>query len=130
MQVSGINTEYVLPDPPPAKSNFLDQAAFLQLLTAQLATQNPLEPMSDRDFFAQMAQLGLVQGVDRLAVSMQASQAANLLGKQVMVRTDDAGIGNGFAKGRVEAVESNGQRVFVVIAGVRHPLESVMKITG
>lgn len=61
----------------------LDMDQFLKLLTVQLATQNPLEPMSDRDFFAQMAQLGTVQGIDKLKDSLEVSQAANLMGKTV-----------------------------------------------
>lgn len=56
---------------------------FLVLLTVQLATQNPLEPMSDRDFFAQMAQLGTVQGMDAMRGSLDASQAAGMIGKKV-----------------------------------------------
>lgn len=44
----------------------MDMNTFLNLLSVQLATQNPLEPMNDRDFFAQMAQLGQVQGIESL----------------------------------------------------------------
>jgi flagellar basal-body rod modification protein FlgD len=61
----------------------LDMDQFMRLLTVQLATQNPLEPMSDRDFFAQMAQLGTVQGIDKLKESLDVSQAATLMGKTV-----------------------------------------------
>lgn len=61
----------------------LDMQTFLVLLSVQLSTQNPLEPMSDRDFFAQMAQLGQVQGMDGLKQAMDASQAANMIGKHV-----------------------------------------------
>lgn len=61
----------------------LDMQTFIQLLTVQLANQNPLEPMNDRDFFAQMAQLGTVQGMGKLQSSMQVQQASSLLGKTV-----------------------------------------------
>lgn len=61
----------------------LDMNAFLRLLTVQLSNQNPLEPMSDRDFFAQMAQLGQVEGMDAMQKSLQVSQAAAMLGKTV-----------------------------------------------
>jgi flagellar basal-body rod modification protein FlgD len=61
----------------------LDMNTFLRLLTVQLSTQNPLEPMSDRDFFAQMAQLGTVQGIDKLKQTLDVSQAATLMGKTV-----------------------------------------------
>lgn len=63
--------------------NQMDMEMFLQLLSVQLATQNPLEPMSDRDFFAQMAQLGTVQGLDKMQSSMEGDKAASLLGKNV-----------------------------------------------
>jgi flagellar basal-body rod modification protein FlgD len=61
----------------------LDMETFMRLLSVQLSNQNPLEPMNDRDFFAQMAQLGTVQGMDKLEKSLQVSQAAALMGKVV-----------------------------------------------
>lgn len=61
----------------------LNMETFLVLLSVQLATQNPLEPMNDRDFFAQMAQLGTVQGMDAMRTSMDAAQAAGMIGKKV-----------------------------------------------
>jgi len=68
----------------PDEKSKLDMNAFMKLLTVQLSNQNPLEPMNDRDFFAQMAQLGQVQGMDQLQKSMQVSQAAALMGKTVV----------------------------------------------
>jgi len=61
----------------------LDMNAFLRLLTVQLSNQNPLEPMNDRDFFAQMAQLGQVEGMDAMQKSLQVTQASAMLGKSV-----------------------------------------------
>jgi flagellar basal-body rod modification protein FlgD len=66
----------------PAKKE-MDMEAFMRLLTVQLSNQNPLEPMNDRDFFAQMAQLGTVQGIDKLRDALDVSQATNLMGKTV-----------------------------------------------
>jgi flagellar basal-body rod modification protein FlgD len=57
---------------------------FLRLLTVQLVNQNPLEPMNDRDFFAQMAQLGQVEGMDNMQDSLESTQAGNLIGKGVV----------------------------------------------
>lgn len=61
----------------------LDTETFMRLLTVQLANQNPLEPMNDRDFFAQMAQLGTVEGLDKVQDSMKVAQASALIGKTV-----------------------------------------------
>jgi len=62
---------------------YLDMETFLSLLVTQLENQNPLEPMNDRDFFAQMAQLGQVQGMETLNTSFDETKAANMIGKVV-----------------------------------------------
>ncbi len=68
---------------PVKQKSALDMTTFIRLLTVQLANQNPLEPMSDRDFFAQMAQLGQVQGTDKMTKQLQTLQASTLIGKTV-----------------------------------------------
>lgn len=66
---------------------------FLQLLTVQLSTQDPLNPVSDTEFFAQMAQMGTVQGIDTLQSTLAASQAAGLIGKTVTAAISNPGTG-------------------------------------
>lgn len=68
---------------PAKKKDDLDMETFMRLLVVQLVNQNPLEPMNDRDFFAQMAQLGQVQGLDNLQGSQDMMQATNYIGKTV-----------------------------------------------
>lgn len=87
--------------------NPLNFETFLRLLTVQLATQNPLEPMNDRDFFAQMAQLGQMQGMEGLRDAVQMSQASSLLGKTVSAfhsMADGAEAGNELVTGKVQGV--------------------------
>lgn len=76
----------------------IDQAQFLTLLVAQLENQDPLEPMSNQEFAAQMAQFGQLESLNRidarLAESLQAqvlstqavtnTMAASLIGKEVL----------------------------------------------
>lgn len=96
----------------------LDMNTFLRLLTTQLANQNPLEPMNDRDFFAQMAQLGNVQGLDDLKKSMNISQAQTLIGKQVTAirpaGTYEAGT-DGTVSGIVKGMTTKNGKQFVQI---------------
>src|SRR5687767_8677497 len=61
----------------------LNSEMFMRLLTVQLMHQNPMEPMNDRDFFAQMAQLGTVEGLGKVQKSLDIAQASNLMGKKV-----------------------------------------------
>lgn len=122
---------------PRAKSE-LDMETFLNLLVVQLANQNPLEPMNDRDFFAQMAQLGQVQGLDKMQASLDISQAATLMGKTVeAVRPQDAG-----NVGKESTVTGKVVRLQIVdgtrILGVQEanggivdvPMESIIEVTS
>jgi flagellar basal-body rod modification protein FlgD len=68
---------------PAKKKDDLDMETFMRLLVVQLVNQNPLEPMNDRDFFAQMAQLGQVEGLDNLQSSSDMAQATGFIGKTV-----------------------------------------------
>ncbi|MEJ5169836.1 MAG: flagellar hook capping FlgD N-terminal domain-containing protein [Fimbriimonadales bacterium] len=67
----------------PSSKSELNMETFLRLLVTQLTNQNPLEPMNDRDFFAQMAQLGQVQGLEKMQSSLDVQQANQLMGKVV-----------------------------------------------
>ena len=56
---------------------------FLNLLAAQMQYQNPLEPMSDTDFIAQMAQFSALEQMEAMSSAMIAMQAYNMVGKLV-----------------------------------------------
>jgi len=82
-RVQSLDTSFYKETPRVEPKAELDISTFIRLLTVQLANQNPLEPMSDRDFFAQMAQLGQVEGMDKMRDSMEMTQASALMGKTV-----------------------------------------------
>ena len=94
----------------------LSMQTFMRLLTIQLANQNPLEPMNDRDFFAQMAQLGQVQGMEKIQSSLEMNQAAGMIGKSVTaVRTLTANGENSLVTGIVQKVTlKDGDRIITI----------------
>lgn len=53
------------------KSNDLDKDAFLRLLTTQLSHQDPLNPMEDREFIAQLAQFSALEQMQNLNENVQ-----------------------------------------------------------
>lgn len=82
------------------KSNELGQDAFLKLMITQMNNQNPLEPQSNSEFVAQLAQFSSVEGLEKLNTtteamaasnqSSQALQASSMVGRTVKVSTDSA----------------------------------------
>ena len=74
----------------------LGQADFLKLLVAQLSAQDPLNPVSNTDFAAQMAQFSTLQATQSMQTNLSAVQsglamleAGSLLGKTVNLKTSD-----------------------------------------
>ena len=73
----------------------LGQAEFLELMTTQLKFQDPMKPMENGDFLAQMAQFGTVSGINELNTSFssmstalqsnQALQASTMVGRNVLI---------------------------------------------
>lgn len=52
--------------------NDLDKDAFLRLLTTQLANQDPLNPMEDKEFIAQLAQFSSLEQMQTLNTTISA----------------------------------------------------------
>lgn len=63
---------------------------FLQLLVAQMKSQDPLEPTTNQEFLGQLAQFSTLSGIEQLNANFsdmmslqQLTQGSNLIGKQV-----------------------------------------------
>ncbi len=73
-----------------AKSK-LGQDEFLKILTAQLANQDPLEPSSNGEFIAQMAQFSALEAMSEMSAGFMASQAYSMIGKYVALQDGTSG---------------------------------------
>lgn len=75
----------------------LGQTDFFRILSAQLANQDPLNPMEDKEFIAQMAQFSSLEEMKNMATGMKQlnetvklsrfSTAVSLIGKEASVST-------------------------------------------
>jgi flagellar basal-body rod modification protein FlgD len=94
MAVNGVTTNSALSsdqlnEASRAVSNELGKDAFLRLLIAELSNQDPLDPMSDREFIAQMAQFSTLEQMTNMTKaleglsSMEPYSAVNYVGKMV-----------------------------------------------
>ena len=65
------------------KTTELGKDDFLKLLVAQLQSQDPLNPMEDKEFISQMAQFTSLEQMKNVSNAVQITQATSYIGKQV-----------------------------------------------
>lgn len=61
----------------------LNESNFLQLLTAQLEHQDPLNPMTGDQFAAELAEFSTASGIQDLQTSLTGQEAVGLVGRNV-----------------------------------------------
>jgi flagellar basal-body rod modification protein FlgD len=86
----------------------LDRNAFLTLLITQMQSQDPMKPMEDREFIAELAQFSALEqqqntttALDSLATAMQMSAATGFIGHTVTAENPATGVET---VGKVQAV--------------------------
>ena len=102
-----------------AEQKALGQADFFKLLTTQLASQDPLEPMDDTAFIAQMAQFSTLEmmsdqtkAFDRLADGFELQSSRSIIGNLVTLQSGSDEV-SGFVE-RVSFDDKEGMtRIFV-----------------
>jgi flagellar basal-body rod modification protein FlgD len=110
----------------------------MQLLTTELANQDPLDPTDDTSFYSQMAQMGTLQGVDELQTSSTVQQAQSLMGSTVTALEPVTQSSNGLQQqvtGVVTTLYNTDGNYTVGIqeanGGVAQvPLSSIQSVTG
>ncbi len=112
-------------------ANVANQDPFLQLLVAQLQNQNPLEPVSDTEFIAQLAQFNTLSSLQTLNASFdqllrlsQLTQGADLIGKTVQYTDVDGTTRTGL----VGRVLSQGDQIFLDVNGQAVGLDQVSAV--
>ncbi len=109
----------------------MDKDDFLKILITQLTTQDPSQPLQDKDFIAQMAQFSSLEQMTNMANSfgkvsnvISASQAVSTIGKNVEIQ-----VGDQVVKGKVTGV-TPGQFPQVLVGDKYYDFGSVSKISA
>jgi flagellar basal-body rod modification protein FlgD len=105
----------------------LTQANFLQLLVTQMTSQDPLNPVSDTDFAAQLAQFSSLQESTAMAGNMSSLQAQSLIG--LTVNVGSAANSAQQTTGVVSGVDISSGTPEVVVNGQLYGLSQILSIS-
>lgn len=104
---------------------------FMKLLATQFQSQDPMKPMEDTAFIAQMAQFTsleqsttLTAEMARLRTDQQYATANTYLGQQVTVKDGE----NSTATGIVSGIETSTEGPRLVVGGFTYPVSSVLLV--
>ncbi|MBP2072904.1 MULTISPECIES: flagellar hook capping FlgD N-terminal domain-containing protein [Thermoanaerobacterium] len=109
-------------------SSELGKDEYLQLLVTQLENQDPLNPMDDKEFIAQMAQFSALEQMLNLNSSFNAVKAYSLLGKTISANIDTDG-NSSTITGKVDVVKFDGSNYYLEVQGSYIPLDSVTSVS-
>lgn len=108
----------------------LGKDAFLNLLVTQMRYQDPLNPTSDKDFLAQMAQFTSLEQMQNLNQSSQLSQGYGLIGKVVQASIiNPSTLQTTDVEGFVDAVSLRAGKVYLLVDGKEVELNQVSNVS-
>ncbi|WP_204243669.1 flagellar hook capping FlgD N-terminal domain-containing protein [Xanthomonas sp. NCPPB 1128] len=118
-------------------SKTIDQEGFIKLFLSQLQFQDPLEPVDNREFLAQLAQFSNLEQSRQLSLNMESmltmtssSQALSLLNHAVEVSKADGTTATGSIKAvqfTASGPELTVQTTGAVLTGIRLPQISLVR---
>jgi len=130
----------------------MDQQAFLKLFTTQLQNQNPLDPVKNEAFVAQLAQFSQLEATTKMASSLQTMATtmqsdrlmagASLIGKKVASPNGTAelvdganvtgvlALENGASNVMLDVFDLNGSKVFSQSLGRQAPGDVTVRWEG
>jgi flagellar basal-body rod modification protein FlgD len=111
----------------------LGKDEFLQILVTQLRNQDPMQPMQDKEFIAQMAQFSSLEQMMNMSKEMtslrqSAGMVAALIGKEVSwMETTDAGVID--HSGVVKSVLWRNNVQYAKVDSIEVPVDEILSIS-
>lgn len=105
-----------------AANQTLTQADFLKLLVTQMSSQDPLNPQSDTEFAAQLAQFSALQQTQSMSQNISVLQANAMMGETVTVAPSD---GTASVSGQVTGVQIQSGTPVIMVNGQSYKLSQV-----
>lgn len=106
----------------------LGKEDFLMLLVTQMQYQDPLNPQSDTDFVAQLAQFSALEQMQNLNSTTINSQAFNLVGKEVIIETESATGEKTEVQGVVDYVTIRNGKAYLSVNGNSYSIDDLKTV--
>lgn len=106
----------------------LGKEDFLMLLVTQMQYQDPLNPQSDTDFVAQLAQFSALEQMQNLNSTTINSQAFNLVGKEVVIETESATGEKTEVQGVVDYVTIRNGKAYLSVNGNSYSIDDLKTV--
>jgi len=106
----------------------LGKDSFLQLLVTQMKYQDPLNPNTDTQFVSQLATFSQLEQMQNLSQTTTNSQAFGLVGKDVIVKSEDSSGGTTTKSGTVDLVTISNGKVQLVIGGSLYSMDQLEQV--
>lgn len=103
----------------------LGKEEFLKILVMQLSNQDPMQPASDTDFIAQLAQFSALEQMQSLNTGFTTSQAYNLIGKYVHLTKGAGGQEEETIFGKVSGVVKQDGVDYLIVGDEKYELADV-----
>ena len=107
----------------------LNQQDFLQLLVTQMENQNPLDPQSDTQMAAEMAQFTSLQQTTAMSGSLSMLQANSLIGSTVNLKIDSQNTSSGVVSGVLLGSASSDGTPQIIVNGAAYDLSQVLSVS-
>lgn len=109
-------------------SSELGKEEFLQLLVCQLQNQDPLNPQSDQEFVAQLAQFSALEQMTNMSATLTNTSAYGLVGKEVIVSHKDSAGNVKEVRGTVDYVEMQNGDAKLSINGELYSMDDLVQV--
>lgn len=106
----------------------LGQDAFLQLLICEMQHQDPLEPTTNTEWISQMATFSQLEELQALSKTTENTQIFSLVGKNVIVSTEDASGNTILKEGIVDFISMSGGTAKFSIDGALYSMEELYSV--
>ncbi len=107
----------------------LNKDAFLQILVAEMQYQDPLEPSSNTDWVTQMSSFSQIEELQGLGDAMTEQNAANLVGKRVIIAASDNTTGEtNYVSGIVQCIEKQSDGVYLSIDDYLYSIDKLYSV--